>query len=167
VRVDAGQALAAHAAEDKYVNLSGLCNRNAVVAFQETPLPHAARLMRERHVGSLIVVVERLGRRFPVGILTDRDIVVATVAQELDPHGLTAAEIMSRDPVTLPESASVADALAIMRERGIRRLPVLDDAGALAGIVTLDDLLSALGAEMLDFARVVEWQRVREACLRG
>jgi CBS domain-containing protein len=54
-----------------------------------------------------------------------------------------------------------------MRERGIRRLPIVTESGALAGIVTLDDLLSALGAEVLDFVRIVDWQRAREACLRG
>jgi CBS domain-containing protein len=149
------------------MNLSELCNRNPVVAFTDTPVPQAARLMRERHVGSLVIVRERAGQRFPLGILTDRDIVVATVAKDVDPRGLTAGEIMSRDLVTLPVSADVGDALGMMRERGIRRLPIIGEGGALAGIVTLDDMLSAVGAELLDFVRVVDWQRAKEAALRG
>lgn len=149
------------------MNLSELCNRNPVVAYADTLVPQAARLMRERHVGSVVIVLDRLGERFPVGMLTDRDIVVATVAKDLDPRGLTAGEIMSRELVTLREGCSVGDALDLMRERGIRRLPIVTEGGALAGIVTLDDLLSALGAEILDFVRVVDWQRTREACLRG
>ena len=148
------------------MNLSELCKRNPVVAYPDTLLVEAARLMRERHVGSLVIVVERLGERFPAGILTDRDIVVTTVAQGLDPRTLTVGEVMSRELVTIAESASVAEALALMRERGIRRLPVLSERGALAGIVALDDLLGGLTTELSDFARVVDWQRVREACLR-
>jgi CBS domain-containing protein len=149
------------------MNLSELCNRNPVVAYPDTSVPQAARLMRERHVGSLVIVRDRLGERYPLGILTDRDVVVATVAKELDPRSLTAGEIMTRELVTLRQSASVADALGVMRERGIRRLPIIAETGVLVGIVTLDDLLSALGAEVLDFVRVVDWQRTREACLRG
>lgn len=149
------------------MNLSQLSNRNPVVAYPDTPVPQAARLMRERHVGSLVIVRERLDRRFPIGILTDRDIVVATVAKELDPRSLTAGEIMSAELVTLPESASLDEALTLMRERGVRRLPIVDAAGALSGILTMDDLLSGLGAEVLDFVRIVDWQRAREACLRG
>ena len=82
------------------MNLGELCNRKPVVARRETSLGEAARLMREHHVGSLVIVVERLGERFPVGILTDRDIVVATVAKELDPRGLTCSDVMS--PPTVP-----------------------------------------------------------------
>ena len=148
------------------MNLSELCKRNPVVASADTLLVEAARLMREQHVGSLVIVVERLGESFPAGILTDRDIVVTTVAQGLDPRTLTVGEVMSRELVTIAESASVGEALALMRERGIRRLPVVSERGALAGIVALDDLLGALTTELSDFARVVDWQRVREACLR-
>ena len=149
------------------MNLTQVANRNPVVAYPDTPVPEAARLMRERHVGSLVIVRERLERHFPIGILTDRDIVVATVAKALDPRSLTAGEIMSAELVTLPENASIDEALSLMRERGIRRVPIVAEGGALAGIVTMDDLLSALGAEVLDFVRIVDWQRAREACLRG
>ena len=149
------------------MKLGELCNRNPVLAYRETSLGEAARLMRKHHVGSLIIVIDRLGERFPAGILTDRDIVVATIAKDLDPRGLTCGDVMSADLMTLREDASVADALALMRERGIRRMPVINQRGSLAGIITLDDLLSLVGAELNEFARVVDWQRRREAALRG
>lgn len=149
------------------MNLGQLCNRNAVLAYRNTSLGEAARLMREHHVGSLVIVIERLGERFPVGILTDRDIVVATVAKDLDPRSLTCADVMSADLITLGEDATIPDALALMRERGIRRMPIVRGSGALAGIITLDDLVSLVGAELNEFARVIDWQRRREACLRG
>jgi CBS domain-containing protein len=149
------------------MNLGELCNRKPVLAYRETSLGDAARLMREHHVGSLVIVIERLGERFPVGILTDRDIVIATVAKDLDPRGLVCGDVMSADLITLREEATVADALALMRERGVRRMPVLNERGSLAGIITLDDLLRLVGAELNEFARVIDWQRRREAALRG
>jgi|SRR5580765_2764139 len=149
------------------MNLGELCNRNPIFAYRDTSLGEAARLMREHHVGSLVIVIERLGERFPVGILTDRDIVVSTVAKDLDPRGLICGDVMSADLIALREDASVADALALMRERGVRRMPVVNDRGSIAGIITLDDLLSLVGAELNEFARVIEWQRRREAALRG
>ena len=79
------------------MNVGELCNREVIFAYRDTRLVEAARLMREHHVGSLVVVVDRLSERVPVGILTDRDIVVAVVAKELDPRTLTAGEVMSRE----------------------------------------------------------------------
>ena len=148
------------------MNLSELCNRSAVIAYPDMSLADAALLMRVRHVGSLVIVGERLGERVPVGMLTDRDIVVATVAQDLDPRAIKVGDIMTRELVTVAENATVTDALSLMRERGIRRLPVVNDQGTVAGIVALDDLLAAMTAELNAFARIVDWQRVREACLR-
>jgi len=74
---------------------------------------------------------------------------------------------MSADLVTLREEATPADALGAMGERGIRRMPVINQRGSIAGIITLDDLLSLVGAELSEFARVIDWQRRREAALRG
>jgi len=74
---------------------------------------------------------------------------------------------MSADLVTLREEATPADALGAVGERGIRRMPVINQRGSIAGIITLDDLLSLVGAELSEFARVIDWQRRREAALRG
>lgn len=139
-----------------------LCNRNVVVAWRDTPLSEAARLMREEHVGSLVIVVERHGERIPAGILTDRDIVVAACAKGLDPRSLTAGEVMSGELVTIAATENVADALALMRARGVRRLPVLTEHGALYGIVSVDDLLGLVAAELGEFARIVDTERRQE-----
>lgn len=148
------------------MNVGELCNREVILAYRDTRLVEAARLMREHHVGSLVVVVDRLSERVPVGILTDRDIVVAVVAKELDPRTLTAGEVMSRELFSVREEDGIADALRLMRERGIRRLPVLTHSGALAGIVTIDDLLELVGEELGDFVRTVKSERVRETRVR-
>lgn len=148
------------------MNAGELCNREVVFVHRDTRLVEAARLMREHHVGSLVVVVDRLSERVPVGILTDRDIVVAVVAKELDPRTLIVADVLTDGLVTVREQDDVSDALRVMREAGIRRVPVLSRSGALAGILTLDDVLELMAEEMNGFARTMVKERVREARVR-
>jgi len=144
------------------MDVGEICNRDVAVAYRDTPLAEAAQMMRERHVGSLVVVVDRLSERVPVGIVTDRDVTVAVIAKELDARTLTAGEVMSRDLVTLREHDSIGYALRLMRERGVRRLPVLSHSGALAGILTMDDLLGLIAEELGDFAGTIDRERLRE-----
>jgi CBS domain-containing protein len=143
-----------------------LCNREVVIAHRETSLVEAAKRMREQHVGTLVVVDERAARRTPVGILTDRDIVVATVAKELDPRKLTVGDVMSAGVLVVREQDGVDDALRVMREKGVRRVPVIDRDGALAGILAIDDILELVAEEMDGFARALKSERSREARLR-
>ena len=148
------------------MNAGELCNREVVVVYRNTPLIEAARLMREHHVGSLVVVADRLSERVPIGILTDRDIVVAVVAKELDPRTLTVGEVMTGELLMIREQDGITDVLRLMREKGVRRVPVLTHSGALAGILTLDDLLELAAEELGDFARTISRERVRETRLR-
>src|SRR3990172_5678775 len=105
----AGRAYMAHGHAEADMNAGELCNREVVFAYRNTPLVEAARLMREHHVGSLVVVVDRLSERVPVGILTDRDIVVAVVAKELDARKLSAGEVMSAGVFAVREQDGLAD----------------------------------------------------------
>ena len=148
------------------MNAGELCNREVVFAYRNTPLVEAARLMREHHVGSLVVVVDRLSERVPVGILTDRDIVVAVVAKALDPRALTVGDVMAGELLTVREQDGIPDALRLMREKGVRRLPVLTHSGALAGILAIDDLLELMAEELGAFARTIDRERVRETRAR-
>ena len=148
------------------MNAGELCNREVVFAYRDTRLVEAARLMREHHVGSLVVVVDRLSERVPVGILTDRDIVVAVVAKELDPRTLTVGDVMTSELLTVREQDGIPDALRLMREKGVRRVPVLTHSGALAGILTIDDLLELMAEELGAFARTIDRERVRETRAR-
>lgn len=148
------------------MNIGELCSRTVVFAYRGTSLAEAAQLMREKHVGSLVVVVDRASERVPVGILTDRDIVVAVVAKALDPRTLTAGEVMSGELLTVREQDGLSDALRLMREKGVRRLPVVTHSGALAGIITIDDLLEFAAEELGDFARIIKRESVREAHVR-
>ena len=148
------------------MNAGELCNREVVFAYRDTRLVEAARLMREHHVGSLVVVVDRLSERVPVGILTDRDIVVAVVAKALDPRALTVGDVMAGELLTVREKDGIPDALRLMREKGVRRVPVLTHSGALAGILTIDDLLELMAEELGAFARTIDRERVRETRAR-
>jgi CBS domain-containing protein len=129
-------------------------------------LPEAARLMREHHVGSLVVVADRLSERVPVAMLTDRDLTVAVLAKDLDPRTLKVSDVVGSDLFTVRERDSVPDALRLMRERGVRRVPVLTQSGALAGILTIDDILDIVAEELNDVVHAVARERVRETRVR-
>lgn len=143
-----------------------VCNRNVVFAYRDTPLPEAAKLMRENHIGSLVIVDEADRGRFPVGMLTDRDIAVAVVAPALDPRTLTVGEVMSGELVTASEQDDILDTLQRMRRRGVRRVPVLAANGTLAGIVTLDDLLELVAEQLGDIVKAITAEQSREAKTR-
>jgi len=130
-----------------------ICSRNVVVARRGTSLADAARLMRENHVGS-IVVLEGSGNK-PAGIVTDRDIVVEVVANDLDHRTVTLGDIMGERLVTVHEDDDAHTTLGTLRRRGIRRMPVVDGGGDLKGIVTLDDLIGLVGRELMDVVQAI------------
>lgn len=125
-----------------------ICTRHVTIAFKRTPLNGAARLMRENHVGCLVVVDEVAGLQTVVGILTDRDIVTAVVAADLDPALLLVEDVMTTDLIIAREDDSLIDLMHSMRRKGVRRIPVVGAQGELAGIVTLDDVLDILAQEL-------------------
>ncbi len=144
-----------------------ICNREVVTAERTMVITEAARLMRTHHVGDLVVVETVDGRNRPVGILTDRDIVVEVVAGGVNPEALRVGDIMGSELATVRESEGLFEAMRYMRDKGIRRMPVVDGAGGLAGILTLDDLLELLAEEMSELASLVTHERQREAAARA
>jgi CBS domain-containing protein len=139
-----------------------LCKRNVVTTVPRASLVDVAKLMRESHVGS-VIVIDPPGSRTAVGIVTDRDIVVEAVAASLDPRTLTAGEIMTRELVTTAEDDDTSWSLKVMRDRGVRRLPVLDAGGEVVGIVALDDLLEFAAGALSDVVQALGTERVVEA----
>lgn len=141
------------------------CNRTVIVVGRETPLGEAAKLMREHHVGSLVVTEDANGR-VPVGIVTDRDMVVEVLAADLDYRTLTVAEIMGAKLVTAREDDDCLETLKLMRSSGVRRVPVITAKGDLAGIITIDDVLEIVAEELYEIVRAVGKEQSREARLR-
>lgn len=129
-------------------NAGTLCIREVKTAFRKDDLSTAARRMREHHVGALVVVDEANGQRRPVGMLTDRDIVTAAVAQGISPASLHVEDVMSHRLVTAREDDSIIELLHTMRSHGLRRLPVLDAQDQLVGLVARDDLIDELARSL-------------------
>ncbi len=139
-----------------------LCTREVCVALRTTPLDEAARLMRQYHVGTLVVVDETGRGRVVVGILTDRDIVTAVVARGVAPETLRAEDVMSADPLVAREAEPVTDLLAAMRRKGVRRVPVVDAGGVLVGLVSLDDVLEVIADALRLVVQAMDSGRRRE-----
>ncbi len=143
-----------------------ICNREVVVAFPKESAAEAAKLMRQYHVGDLVIVEEGKDRRVPVGIVTDRDLVVEVMAKELDPAKFTVGDLMTRELLTAREQDGIYETIQRMRVHGVRRVPVVDAGGGLVGIVSIDDLFSLLAEEMGDLVRVTAREQAVEAAAR-
>jgi signal-transduction protein with cAMP-binding, CBS, and nucleotidyltransferase domain len=143
-----------------------LCTHAAVTVQGDVNLTECARLMRENHVGSLVVLDESGRRAHAAGMLTDRDIVVGPVAAGLDPGTLKAGEVMTSPLATVRDDDDILDALARMREHGTRRLAVLDARKQLVGVVAMDDLLAAIAQQIDAFVNIVKAEQGKEAVTR-
>jgi len=120
-----------------------------------------AQLMRRHHIGAL-VVVDALDKNKPVGIVTDRDLVLELMAEGLDPAVFTAGDIMSVDLIKAQPEMDAMDAVQLMKKYRLRRLVIVDKAGNLAGIVTIEDVLGLLTRELADLSVDLGSARDRE-----
>lgn len=135
-----------------------LCNRAVVIAYPEDTVQEAARLMRDHHVGALVIVEQRAdGKRVPVGVVTDRDLVVGVLARDVEHLSrlMIGDVMMSSEVVTAREEDSALDLFTRMRTQGVRRLPVVDSSGALVGIIAFDDLVGFIAEMASNLERVV------------
>ena len=150
------------------MSIESILKRQVVVCKPTDELTSAARLMREKHVGYVVVVEPDVeaGSFRPAGVITDRDIVVAVVAAEANPKGLRVSDVMSSKPVVISEFVSTGEAVRQMRQIGVRRLPVIGKRGELVGVVSLDDILDKLAAELQDVASSIRNEQRIEGALR-
>jgi len=138
------------------------CNRDVVFVRKDSTIPEAARLMREYHVGDLVVAEEKAGQRTPIGIVTDRDLVIEVIAEEVDMGTVTVGDIMSYELVTAGEDEDLIDTIKQMRSKGVRRVPVVNREQALVGILSVDDLIELLAEQVTDLARLISREQRRE-----
>ncbi|RLM57621.1 CBS domain-containing protein [Halobellus sp. Atlit-31R] len=131
-----------------------LARNDVVTADPETPVTELAATMDDENVGSVVITN---GER-PVGIVTDRDLTVRVLGTDTDPNGQTAADVMTEEPHTLDRNAGFYEAATLMRDNGIRRVPICD-GDALVGIITADDLSELLADEEQRLAEVIRAQR--------
>ena len=137
------------------MNVGDICTREIAITVRESSLQEAAALMRERHVGSLLVVGDSPDGPQAVGIVTDRDMVIEGIALGMDVTQTDIGRFAAGNLAAVPASATIGEAIATMREHGVRRLLVSTDGGTLFGIVSLDDLLGALAHDLQDLAYTV------------
>jgi CBS domain-containing protein len=144
------------------MKISEHCKRKVVSISSATDVTTAARLMREAHVGFLIVHEEGDALRKPVGVLTDRDIVLQIIARDVDPKSVTVADIMTRQPLVAKEADDLPDLLQAMRLAGIRRVPVVDARGALSGIMALDDAIDLVTGLLCEISGSIKSEQRQE-----
>ncbi|MDI9819010.1 MULTISPECIES: CBS domain-containing protein [unclassified Legionella] len=135
------------------------CNREVVILYGDESVKAAAELMRSHHVGDVVLVEEQQGKCVPTGLISDRDLVVEVMVPGLQPEKLAAKDIVTRPVLLAHEKDSLFDALEVMREKGIRRLPVVDDNQALIGIITIDDIIDILTEMLGCVVQVIKRQR--------
>jgi CBS domain-containing protein len=150
------------------MNLKELCKPAVVTIREYDELTKAAQVMRERHVGYLVVVEPKPldARLKPIGVLTDRDLVVEVLAKNVDIRSLRVGDVMTRQPVVVDEERSVGHALSEMRRIGVRRLPVVGASGELVGVLALDDIIDALAKELSGVSSSIHSELRTEGALR-
>jgi CBS domain-containing protein len=133
------------------MTIAELIRRDPETVAPDETCSVAARRMRDTRVGSLIVAE----RRRPLGVVTDRDLVIRVLAAGADPEKVTVGEIMSERPIFLSESTDLLSAVQTMRDLVVRRLPVVDASGAIVGVVSLDDAILVLAAALEAAAQLI------------
>lgn len=142
------------------------CNREVIVTAQDASITEAAELMRLHHVGDLVVVKNQQGKTFPIGIITDRDLVIEIIALKIDPEAITVKDVMRTDVVTVNEDESLLDVLETMQEKGVRRIVVVDNEGELQGLLSADDAIELIAEAMNDLTRLVRREMAQEQTQR-
>ncbi len=145
------------------MNVGEICTRNPATVSTAATLAEVARLMRDRHIGAVIVTKAPLDQPVASGIITDRDIACAQLDRRSDLGSLSAEEAMTRNPLVVNEEDSLGTAIERMRVRGVRRAPVVSPSGALVGVVSTDDLFAHVARELMALARLVTLQPRQEA----
>lgn len=144
------------------MNVGQYCKRRVVAVSSAADVAEAARIMREEHVGFLVVHEQGDDLRRPMGVLTDRDIVLQVTARDVDARSVTVSDVMTRTPVIANESDDLGEALQAMRLAGIRRIPVVDTRGALSGILALDDVIELVTGLLCDMAGSIRTEQRQE-----
>lgn len=139
-----------------------ICQRNVITGASDFSVRQAAQIMRDRNVGDLVITEKLGGLEKPIGIITDRDIVTLVIAQSADPDEISVVDIMKYHPVVVNENQSIQEVIKNMHHLGIRRIPVVDDRGFLAGIVSCDDVLLIMARDLQHLAGIVGQQIYNE-----
>lgn len=148
------------------MSVAEFCKAEVAVVEKNSSIAEAARKMRESHVGDVVVCERQNGVAKPIGILTDRDIVVGLIALDIPTDSVRVEDVMTPALVTVTRAMGVNETIRLMETYGVRRLPVVDDDGALIGIVSSGDLLELLGQELMSLSKLPAQQMLKEQEIR-
>jgi CBS domain-containing protein len=148
------------------MSVSHVCNHNVASVSPGADVGEAAILMREAHVGDLIVIEHRRGLTVPIGIVTDRDIVVGVIAKGIAAGTVTVGDVMSADLLTVREDSGIELALREMRRVGVRRAPVVGAAGELVGVLSIDDVVDHIATQLGHIADIIRLEQQLESSAR-
>lgn len=149
------------------MNVGTYCRHRVITVDTKADLCEAARVMREEHVGMLVAVDADAQPPRPLGVLTDRDIVVQVVAREADPRAIKVGDAMTRDPLTVRETELLTLVSERMRSHGVRRVPVVNDQGTLVGIIAADDILDIAAVLITNLSDCTHREQRTEARTRA
>ena len=144
------------------MKIGDYCKRAVVTIAADADAAEAAKLMREQHVGFLVVYRQGDALQRPVGVLTDRDLVIGVMARDVDPHALTVNDVMTRQPLVANDNDEFSDMLDAMRMAGVRRVPVVDVRGALFGIMAIDDAIDVITGLMCNLSGSIKSEQRQE-----
>jgi CBS domain-containing protein len=147
---------------ERIMKIGEYCKRAVVAIASQADAADAAKLMRAEHVGFLVAYREGDELRKPIGVLTDRDLVLGVLARDVDPHSVTVNDVMTRQPLIANETDELSDMLQAMRLAGIRRVPVVDVRGSLTGIMAIDDAIDVITGLMCDIAGSIKSEQRQE-----
>jgi len=136
------------------MTITELCHNKIVAVDSQCSIQAAAKVMKDNNVGDVLVVRNQK----PVGILTDRDIVIRLAADAIDLDLVTVGNVMSEDLVVFDEHADIKEAIDTMAEKGVRRAPIINAAGTIIGITSVDDLLILLADELNKISKLLQKQ---------
>jgi len=148
------------------MSVGEFCNREVIIVEKQESVIEAAKLMRHHHVGDVVVVEEKEDMNVPVGIVTDRDIIIEVLAEDVEPASVAVADIMSGELATAREEDELFETIKYMRSRAVRRLPVVDARGALVGILAVDDVLDLVAEQLSDLVGLATGELYRESKTR-
>lgn len=137
------------------MSVGEICDRHVAIAGKHDSIYTAARLMRDHNVMNVFVVESCGGINQPIGILTGRDIVVAIIAERLQPDAVSIGDLMKDTLLVANETDDVMVTVKRMRHKGIRRIPVISDNNGLIGALSIDNVLDALAEQLNDIDQII------------
>lgn len=143
-----------------------MCNRQVIICRPDDSIQIASELMRDNHVGDVIVVDHKEGKHFPIGILTDRDIVIEVLAEGVNLNDIAVKDVMSSNLISVKEDDFIIETIAKMRDKGIRRVPVVNREGSLEGILAVDDTIELVAELLSDLVNLFKREFNRETKTR-